>query len=422
VKTGIIRYEEDDPLLRYNGVPYTQTVTTWSTANYPTHGSAGYFAVSSTAGDSVSLTFEGTWLGVGFLTYNFGGQADIYLDGAWLRTVELFTNGDDTASFYFDGLENTTHTVSVTVLSTAHPNSLGHAVRFDYFDVWDGTDLPEGAFEESSDRLIFSSGWGIWTSEEASGGAYAADDNANNGTVWFPFTGESVTYQALARYSTHEVIVKLDGVPQDIVDIYSNVDITRTISFDGLASGPHVLEVRAYRGDTTVDAFITPGSAPWYEPPAPPTGIVRYEEDDPALLYNGYPFTETVTSWWPYQYAAVVASNGWVAGTGLPGNWVALDFSGTWVGVGFSASNGEAEIFIDGVSRGVLDLDLVSPITNVYFDDLITGTHTISVASVSGSVYFDFFDTYPPSPPLVGGEEGGGDGWYEARLDDHRGP
>ncbi len=408
------RYEEDDPLLRYNGVPYTQTITTWGAANYPVHGSGGYFAVSGAAGDSVSLTFEGVSLGVGFLTYGYGGQADIYLDGDWLRTVDLFTNNEDTASFYFDGLAEATHTVTVTILSTAHPNSLGHAVRFDYFDVWDGTALPEGTFEESSDRLIYSGGWYAWSSSVASGGGGASDDGADNGAVWFPFTGESVTYQALAYYGAHEVIVKIDGVPQGIVDIYSSADITKTISFDGLPTGVHVLEVRAYRRDTTLDAFITPGVVPWYEPPAPPTGVIRYEEDNPALLYNGYPLTQTVTSWWPYQYALSVASNGWTAGTSVPGNWVALDFSGTWVGVGFAAYNGEAEIFIDGVSRGILDLDLISPITNVYFDDLITGAHTISVTSVSGTVLFDFFDTWDGSEM--------DSGWYEAHLNDHRGP
>jgi uncharacterized membrane protein len=413
VKTGVIRYEEDDPALRYNGVPYTQTVTTWSISNNPNYGSSAYYAQSSTVSDTVSLSFEGTWFGVGFLTHDYGGQADIYLDGAWLRTVDLYTNEPDTASYYFDGLPDASHTVSVTVLSTAHPNSRGHRVRFDYFDVWDGTAMSQGTFEESSERLIYSGGWGFGSSAAASGGAYAGDDGANNGTVWFPFTGESVAYQPLAYYQTHQVVVKIDGVSQGIVDIYSSETTTRTFSFDGLGAGPHVLEVRAYRADTTVDAFITPGSPPWYTPPSP-SGIIRYEEDNPALVYNGYPFTQTVYTWSPGEYAYWVSSNGWVAATGAAGAWVSLDFSGTWVGAGFTKSTGVARVLIDGSPVVTLDLSLESYVTNVYFDDLISGSHTISVERVSGSVYFDFFDTWDGTDM--------GDGWFEAKLDDHRGP
>jgi hypothetical protein len=53
------------------------------------------------------------------------------------------------------------------------------------------------------------------------------------------------------------------------------------------------MEIRAYRGDTTVDAFVAPGTAPFYEPPPAPTGIIRYEEDHPALRYNGDPYVQT---------------------------------------------------------------------------------------------------------------------------------
>jgi uncharacterized membrane protein len=414
VKTGVVRYEEDDPALRYDGLPYTQTVGTWSIGNNPNYGSSAYYAGTSTVGDSVSLSFEGTWFGVGFLTHDYGGQADIYLDGSWLRTVDLYTNEPDTASYYFDSLLDTTHTVSVTLLATAHPNSRGNRLRFDYFDVWDGTDIPQGTFEESSERVIYSGGWSFGSSAAASGGGYAGDDGANNGTVWFPFTGESVTYQALAHYTSYNVIVRIDGVSRGRVDIYSEAVVTRPLSFDGLDVGPHVMEIRAYLDDTTVDAFVTPGSPPWHTTPPPPTGIVRYEEDNPALLYNGYPFTQTVYTWSPGTYAYYVASNGWYAASGAAGAWVSLDFSGTWVGVGFTKSTGEARILIDGSPVVTLDLSLESDVTNVYFDDLISGSHTISVERVSGSVYFDFFDTWDGTDM--------GDGWFEAKLDDHRGP
>ena len=61
-----------------------------------------------------------------------------------------------------------------------------------------------------------------------------------------------------------------------------------------------------------------------------------------------------------------------------------------------------------------LDLSLEANVTNLYFDDLISGSHTISVENVSGNVYFDFFDTWDGSDM--------GDGWFEAKLNQHRGP
>lgn len=410
IQTGVIRYEEDHPALRYNGLPYTQTVTTWGIAGI-TRGSKGYYAGSNTTGDSVSLTFDGTWFGVGFLTYDSGGEADIYLDGTKLDTVDLFTNLPDNISVYFDNLVDTTHTVSVTVTGNKHVNSLGYAVRFDYFDVWDGTPMLDGTFEENDDRVIRSSGWGYYDSATASSGRFAASDD---GTAWFPFTGETISYQALEQYNTYEEKIKIDGVLLDIFDIYDHQSATETISINGLANGPHVLEIRAYRGNASVDSFTTPGIAPWYEQPAPPTGIIRYEEDDPALLYNGYPFEKSVSDWWQRSHPYQISSNAYIYGTSTGSNWVSLEFTSTWVGVGFSQANGEAEIFIDGTSQGIVDISLEPNVTNIYYDDLITGTHTISVARVSGYVYFDFFDVWDGTDM--------GEGWFEAKLNDHTGP
>ena len=72
---------------------------------------------------------------------------------------------------------------------------------------------------------------------------------------------------------------------QGTFDLYSSSPVTRTFSFS-TTTGPHVLQVGAYRGSASVDAFTTPGSPPFHEPEMH-TGVVRYEEDDPALLYNG---------------------------------------------------------------------------------------------------------------------------------------
>jgi hypothetical protein len=74
------------------------------------------------------------------------------------------------------------------------------------------------------------------------------------------------------------------------------------------------------------------------------------------------------------------------------------------------------EIFIDDQSRGTFDTAVPSAtggISSVYFDDLITGTHTISVTAVSGSFRPDFIDIWDGQTLE--------DGWYNATLDDYSG-
>ena len=43
---------------------------------------------------------------------------------------------------------------------------------------------------------------------------------------------------------------------------------TPTWSFDGLGAGAHVLRVQGHQANATIGAFIQPGSAPFYTPPA----------------------------------------------------------------------------------------------------------------------------------------------------------
>jgi hypothetical protein len=54
--TGIVRYEEDDPALLYNGLPYDQRPSSWR-EQFQSIASGGYTARSITADDTASLTF-----------------------------------------------------------------------------------------------------------------------------------------------------------------------------------------------------------------------------------------------------------------------------------------------------------------------------------------------------------------------------
>ncbi|MFO7541034.1 MAG: PKD domain-containing protein [Chloroflexota bacterium] len=419
--SGVSRFEADHPSILYNGFPFTQTAQSWVRVGNinANRASAGEYIYSDSANDSISFDFEGEWLGVGFATDRFGGQAEIAVDGQPLATVDLYGRYEDTASYYFQDLGAGPHTVTITVLGTSHTNSLGSRVTLDFFDVWDGQPLAEGTFEEDDGlypdgRLFYSSGWSHTLNAGASGGAYAS--STSNVTVWFPFTGDSVTYQGWTNMGYDQVEIRLNGVSQGTFDSYSYDGGPRTYSFDNLGPGPHVMEIRQYRATVTLDAFITPAVEPGYEPPAP-SPIFRYEEDHPALRYNGHPFATTAQSWVlqgggsPWRSSG---SNNMTSST--VGDVWSLDFEGQWLNVGFrsTASSGTVEIFIDGDSQGLFDTaNGINEVKNFTFDDLAPGAHTVAVVIVSGTVLPDYMDVWDGQPLS--------DGWHDAQLEEESG-
>jgi uncharacterized membrane protein/PKD repeat protein/uncharacterized protein YegL len=374
VREGVVRYEEDDPALLYNGVPFEQTATSWNMGAI-TSASAGYGAWSLTADDTVSLTFDGQWVSLGFATRNSGGLAEIFINGVSQGIVDTYSRYDDTLSLAYE-LTPGTHTISMTVLGQRNDFSSANWVRLDYIDVWDGTPMPEGSFEENDGRLHLSGGWSTFNDAAASGGQYIRSSGVVN--AWFPFTGDSVSFQALAYSNGGLVKLFIDGEPQGIFDLYSAAVTTRAFSFDNLGPGAHVLQVSGYRGMATVDRFVTPGEPPFYAPPVR-EGVVRYEEDDPALLYNGAPFGQTATSW--NMGTIAWASAGYGAWSLTADDTVSLTFDGQWVSLGLAtrASAGLAEIFINGVSQGIVDTYSRYDDTLTLAYDLTAGTHTISM-------------------------------------------
>ncbi|MBP6471172.1 MAG: VCBS repeat-containing protein [Chloroflexi bacterium] len=423
------RLEEDDTAVRYNGRPYTSTAATWDRTDEVFRASDGQYIITSTPGDWVSLDFSGTWVTAGLATNFRGGQAEVFLDGVSQGIVELYSRDDDVTAVTFNNLPDTTHTISINLLISQHPNSFGRWMMVDYFDVWSGDPLPNGTYEETH-PLVYRADdyddWGVYTDAAASGGSYIRSAFQHESTIWFPFTGDSVTFLGLANINSDHVEISIDGVNRGQFNLYSRTPITRPISFNGLGSGPHLMQVRYNRAYLTADAFIVPGIAPFQTPPAY-TGIVRYEEDHPALLYNGvYDWRARPQSWFANKTTPIV-SGGWHVESGTAGNAVSLTFDGRWAAVGFRVRNvvSQAEIFIDGASQGVLDLQNPAgeDVRSYQFGNLITGTHTISVSVAAGSVYFDYFDVWDGqamSDELVNATRAEDNGrlHYTANIDD----
>ena len=395
--TGIVRYEEDNLALRYNSVPFTQTAGTWGMVA-ASRLSDGYAARSNTVSDTVSLTFDGSWVSVGLGAGSDCGYAAVFINGALAEVVDTYRNVDSVMTRVYDGLPSGVNTISIVVRGERNAYASNSRVYVDYIEVWDGTALPDGFFEQDDARVRLSANWTTVNSTAASGETYIRGGS----NAWFPFTGETVTFQALAYSSGGKAGVLVDGQFQGYVDLYSAVAVTRTFSYGPFTSGPHVLQVQAHRGNTTVDGFRVPAEPP-PAPVPPPSGIVRYEEDDPALRYNGLPFTQTAITWSMRSVGHL--SRGYAARSNTVSDTVSLTFDGTWASVGFGtgADCGHVEVFINGVSQGILDTyrNGNSVAMRVY-DNLPPGVNTISIVvlgrksdySSNTYVYVDYIDVW----------------------------
>ena len=408
--TGVTRYEDDHPSIRYNGEPFNQTAQSWwRVGNINAQwASANQYIYSGVEDDWVSFDFEGDWVGVGFVTGRRGGQAEIAIDGQVVETVDLYSRFDDTASFYFSELGAGPHTITVTVLGTSRPESSGTRVFLDFFDVWDGQPLAEGTFEEDSDRVWLSGGWSTTAEPDASGGAFAFAWQNRNATAWVAFTGDSLTYQGRTQADSQDIELRLNGVGLGRFDIYGYEQGPRNYSFDNLGPGPHVLEIRRYRSGVTLDAVTVPAFEPVFEPPAPPA-IERFEEDHPDMRYNGLPYATMPQSWGLDGTSGWTSSGGFSVNTSTVGNTWRMPFEGQWLNIGLRTTVGEVEIVIDGVSQGLFDTSGgVNGVKNFVFD-LDPGAHEVEVIVADGAAAPDYMDVWQGETIAPG--------WYDARLE-----
>lgn len=391
---------------------YTGSWTTVSNI-FASHLSDGSYAASFTPGNKATFNFSGPWVHIGFSKARNGGIAEIFVDAVSRGTVDLYNpvqqcfESQCASSVAFSGLGAGAHTLDIVVTGTAHPNANGVEVKIDYVDTWDGTLYPDGLYEQNNARVWVQPGtWSHANDVNASGGSYMNDGSVGNSqSAWFPFTGDSASFMAFARYDSHRVHVWVDGVWQGDVLIYAGQPVTRTYSFVGFGPGPHVMQIGTFRGEANIDAFITPAAGPAYEPPAY-AGLVRYEEDHPALRYNGYDVLHRPTSWAAAN--AGQASEYAYMESNTPGDTVGFDFYGSWLEVGLRTRNrgGLAEVSIDGVSYGTINAYTPGEDVATFQFNVVTGTHTVNITVLGASnppnsynqVYLDYVEFWDGSP------------------------
>jgi hypothetical protein len=184
------RTEQTDPTINYTG--------TWNSRSLSRASGGTYFRADG-AGNAAEFSFSGSPVRVGFVGNRYSGDARVSIDGVDQGVLDLNRRYEADISFVYDGLITGTHTISVTALGTSNPWSQNDYVRLDYFDVWKEAPLLHGTFQQDDPRIIRSNSWHNLDNPTANGGSF---QYSNQGTLWFPFYGDSFTYHLVGRGET----------------------------------------------------------------------------------------------------------------------------------------------------------------------------------------------------------------------------
>lgn len=396
---SVTRIEDSAP-----GITTTGTWTQITAAD----ASGGTVRQASAANATLSLSFTGPWLHLGLRGDTGTGIVEVQINGVSRGTIDTYRRSAEVTSHLFSGLGSGTHTLTLRVTGNRNPFSGGTAIQLDFVDVWDGLPLAEGTFDQSHTRVHRSSNWVSQANALATAGTFLRDGS----NAWFLFTGTSVSLDAIADSGGGTIQIFLNGVSQGFFSLSAPTLTPRTFSFANLSNTAHVLQVRAYRGRAMLDGFRTPGVAPFHTPTT--TGVLRYEEDDPALRYDGQPYATTATHW--HLYSGSGMSRGHGIWTGRVGSTVEVTIPGPWVHLGFAvAPNGAlVEVRINGVSRGTVDTyGRYHGLTSVAYTDLGPGPHTLTLTVLSRpagtlggtTLHLDYVDVWTGSAMPVGVRE-----------------
>jgi hypothetical protein len=351
----LTNYEETSNLIAYGG----NWTSTTSVGNY----SGGTLRYASGAGTGFKVAFNGSAIEWMALTGPSYGIAQVELDGVLQPDVDLYNSTYQFRQLVFQtaGLTPGPHTFVVRWTGRKNASSSDYRINLDAVNVADTLTQASWLtnYEETSTLLAYG---GVWTSTTSignySGGTLSYANGAGTGFT-AAFNGSDVVWTALTGPSYGIAEVRIDGVLQRDVDLYSSTYQFRQPVFQtaGLTPGPHRLDARwtgrknplssDYR--INLDAVGVAGTltqASWF---------TIYEETSTLLAYGGV-WTST-TSVGNYSGGTLSYANG----AGGAGAGFTAAFSGTaaeWMAL-TGPSYGIAQVVLDGVLQP--DVDLYSP-------------------------------------------------------------
>jgi cell wall-associated NlpC family hydrolase len=340
------RIEQTSSLLAYTGA--------WTLNESSSSASGGSYGYADSAGSSVTVAFNGTYLQWISKTSTAYGVAKVTVDGKDAGTVSLYSTSTLWKKKVWDTgiLPSGAHTVTISWTGTGAGG--GTNIGLDAFDVI-GTFVQAHAvgvptrYQDTNKNVIYSGLWGNSATASASGGCFRSI--AATGSAGITFQGTSVSWVATKGSAYGVARVKLDGVDQGTVDLYSSgTAYAQTVwSADGLTDGTHTLSVE-WTGDKNsaasastinVDAFDVTGTL------VTPAGLTRYEQTDTHPVYAG--------AWAAYSTTSASGGSYTRANTSAS---VTVHFSGTylsWVAMA-GTTTGKARVSLDGGLAQTIDL------------------------------------------------------------------
>jgi hypothetical protein len=406
---GLTRHDSTDAALACSG--------TWSTYTKAAAWNGSYRR-SSTAGASVTITFDGTQLDWIAMMGTTTGIADVYLDGDKKATIDLAS----AVAIYQENVWSTgslasgVHTVRIVRSSGS---ASGKYLTIDAVDVA-GSLLKVQRVEQSSSLVAWSGSWSSRSSSSYSGGSDKYS-NAAGRAVEVDFTGTKIVWIGRKASTYGLARVTLDGTKAFDVDCYNATGVYQQVVWDSgiLANTAHTLKIECLgtkdsaSGGTyvSVDAFDLVGTATqaylWN----------RYEETEPKILYSGTWSSASASgaSGGSQKTASTSAASLSITFTGDQLDWIATK----------GPDMGTADVAVDGKDATPV---VLTNGTTIYQQKvwstgkLSPGTHRVEISwdenNSSGAVIdldaFDIRGSLPASSTLTTAEIK----WVEQRLTD----
>ncbi len=401
------RIEQTSSLLAYTGA--------WSLDGNSTSASGGSYGYADSAGSTVTVTFNGTylrWISKKSTAY---GIANVTLDGKDAGTVNLYSSVVSYQQKVWDTgtLPYGKHTVTISWTGSAGGTGGDTNIGLDAFDIL-GTFVqahPVGVslrYQDTDRNFLYTGLWSNSASSSASGGCLRTINGA--GSAGITFEGTSAAWVAAKGPGYGIARVTLDGADRGTVDLYSSsTKYLQTVwSATGLDDGTHTLRVEwtgeknssATGATINLDAFDVAGTL------VTPAGLTRSEQTHSLLAYTGnwYTFSTSSASGGSYKRAKTSAS-------------ATVHFHGTYLSWVATAGTtlGTAKVSLDGGTAQTIDLarSAASYQQSVWATGVLAdGDHTVVISwggAAGKYVSVDAFDVIGTltdrefeSAPLVG--------------------
>jgi hypothetical protein len=425
------RYEQTDSHLAYAGA--------WSTTS-TSSACGGSFAYANTADSSVTIAFNGTYLGLLAKKSNLYGIAKITLDKGTPKMVDLYS----ATTLYQQKVWNTgtlasgDHTVTIEWTGTKNDASTDTNIGIDGLDLkgslkqaTSGDTPPPPApdptvvrYEQTDSHLAYGGPWSTYSCAGPSSGAYKRT-STDGASVTIAFKGTYLAWVGTKGLTLGKAQVSLDGGAAKTVDLATTaVSYQQKLWETGtLSSGAHTVIIRwdasnaagKFVGLDAVDVIgtlTTATAAPFAPAPViPPT--TRYEQKDTRFTFAGgwIASSSDLASATSFRFANSTAS-------------VTATFNGTylvWIGKK-SPDYGQAKVTVDGGTPAIVDLCNDSAVWQQKVWDtgvLAAGDHTVKIEwtgvknanGLGANINVDAFDiagtvTQAPAAAAVRYEQG----------------